>query len=127
MKILLSIFIVFLTQMSFALIIPLKSSSLNFENAKNLKLKKGCQHLSNLTCYELWDENTFISIYISPKDKNFNIKNECSGKVKNNQHNIPFCKKNDAYVLLKGESLISISIKTPTNDFNELKFIGGIK
>ena len=101
--------------------IPLSSQLLRFHFDKEYKMKKKCTKHATMTCYELWSDSSFLSIYISKINPNKQIEDLCK-KTKTNNHNLKYCNNKNSIQFIKDEKLVSISIKSSSinsKDFEE--------
>jgi hypothetical protein len=110
--------------------IPLKDKVLSISISDKYKVETKCKSLRNIICYEISNEDTIFSLYITDLSNNSDfegsLKKICKTKVKKNKNNLEYCWSNNTYLLTKNKQLINVSsrgkdIKSLLHIVNEMK------
>ena len=114
--------------------IPLENQLLHIDLDKTYQLKKKCQKLKNINCYEIWNEVNFLSLYITKLNSKIKLEQQilkaCSKlKVKLNKHGLNYCSSGKEVIFFKDGHMVTVGINTNKIKSKELfqKIIGGIK
>lgn len=127
MKNLICIFILLLSHQVHANIsIPVGETMLSLKLPTGYHLEKKCEGITNLICYQIWNQENYLSLSIIKLKNKKSVLNGVSGicgkKVKENKHHFEYCKKPKEVLFIKNDFLITIGLKSSSN-VNLLKTI----